>query len=145
VQLGFSDLEVMLSADNYPPVHEQFPGTVFGSMDDLRTRVTEQRASTATELREGRVVAPRLMNEHNPDTLEPLGFLTEHHGDTRAIRFVDGRVGKGLPTLLSDVANWPDMMVITDVGGHSEPTKREVSLPGRPMPVTLRDCRANTD
>jgi hypothetical protein len=85
-----------------------------------------------TGLREDRVVAPKLMNEHNPDTLEPLGFLTEHHGDTRAIRFVDGRVGKGLPTLLSDVANWPDMMVITDVGGQSVPTKREVDAARAP-------------
>jgi hypothetical protein len=127
VRLGKADLKKMLSVVNYSSAHEQLSGMVFGSMDELRMRVTGQRAATAAELMGDSVVAPTSMNEHNPTTMQPLGIVTEHHEDTLAIHFVDGRFGEDTAKLLGDVLSRHDMMAITEVGGHSRPTQREIS------------------
>ena len=126
VKLGSADLEKMLSAT----AEEQLSadGVVFGSMDEIRARVTRQRERTVEELKGDSVVAPKSMNEHNPTTMQTLGIVTEEHEDTLAIRFVDARMEEDTAKLLSGVpSEWYDMMVIIGVGGHSRPNEREVS------------------
>jgi hypothetical protein len=100
-------------------------------MNELRMRVTRQRAATVDELIRDSVVAPTSMNEHNPTSMQPLGIVTEHREDTLAIHFVDGRYGEDTAKPLGDVLKWHDMMVVTDVGGRSRPTPREISNAAR--------------